>query len=694
MPHARSVYVAASEAESGKTLVALGVLELLARRSPRIGIFRPVVADTTHPDAVLELLTAQGPHRPATGVDYDAVQADPDAALETILERFAPLEEECDSVLVVGTDFTGVGAPVELAFNARVAVTLGVPVLPVVKGAGRDAREVAAAVDVALATLRASSCQVLGVVANRVPPAEARAIEAALADEEVPAFVVPEDPLLGAPTVGALLKAVDARSLTGDPELLEREALGLIVAAMTVPNLLEHLDEGTFVVTPGDRADVLLTVLTAHASTTFPFLSGIVLTGGLEPPAPVRHLLEGLNSPLPVALTAADTYDTARALSGVRGRIRPQAGRRVETALALFEGHVDEHLLLERLDFAGAAGGVVTPLQFERELVERARAHRRRIVLPEGTEERVLRAAEILLDRDVADLTLLGPPDVVRQAAERLRLDVSGARVVDPEAPALREHLAAEYAARRAHKGVTLDGARDIVVDPSYAGTLMVALGMADGMVSGAAHTTAQTIRPSFELIRARPGVSLVSSVLFMCLPDRVLVYGDCAINPNPTSEQLADIALSSAETAAAFGVPPRIAMLSYATGESGRGEDVDRVSEATALVRARRPDLLVEGPIQYDAAVDLSVAATKLPRSEVAGRATVFVFPDLNTGNTTYKAVQRSAGAVAIGPVLQGLNRPVNDLSRGATVRDIVNTVAITAIQAWEQERAQPLAA
>jgi len=701
MPRARTVYVAASEAGSGKTLVALGLLELLARRAPRLGIFRPVVADDGLPDPVLALLAAQGPHRAASGVGHEAVQADPEAALATILERFAPLGEECDSVLVVGTDFTGVGAPVELAFNARIAVTLGAPVLGVVKGAGRGAPEIAAAIDVALQTLRGSAGQVLGVVANRVAPEVARTLRGAQPTASplaaaTPTYVVPEDPLLAAPTVGSLLRAADARLLWGTERLLAREALELVVAAMTVPNLLERLDDGAVVVTPGDRADVLLAVLSAHASGTFPTLAGIVLTGGLEPAEPVRHLVAGLGSPLPVALTEADTYATARALAGVRGRITPEAERKVETALALFEAHVDGDALLERLRFARVAADVVTPLQFERELLERARAHRRRIVLPEGTEERVLRAAEILLERDVADLTLLGSPDAVRGAAEALRLDVSAARVVDPEAPALRERFAAEYARRRAHKGVTLDVARDVVVDPTYAGTLMVLLGMADGMVSGAAHTTAQTLRPSFELIRARPGVSLVSSVFFMCLPDRVLVYGDCAINPNPTREQLADIAALSAQTAARFGVEPRVAMLSYATGESGRGKDVDRVREATALVRARHPELPVEGPIQYDAAVDASVARTKLPESTVAGRATVFVFPDLNTGNTTYKAVQRSAGAVAVGPVLQGLNRPVNDLSRGATVRDIVNTVAITAIQAGEEATARlaPLAA
>src|SRR5690606_18001718 len=302
---------------------------------------------------------------------------------------------------------------------------------------------------------------------------------------------------------------------------------------------------------------------------------------------------------------------------------------------------------------------------------------------PEGGDDRILRAASTLLARDVADLTILGDEAAIRARGSELGLDLSGASVVSPTDPELRDRFATTYAELRAHKGMTVDRAREIVVDVSYFGTLMVHLGLADGMVSGAQHTTAHTIKPAFEIIKTVEGVSIVSSVFFMCLEDRVLVYGDCAVNPDPTAEHLADIAISSAATAAQFGVSPRVAMLSYSTGESGSGADVDKVRTATELVRERAPELVVEGPIQYDAAVDASVAATKMPDSEVAGRATVLVFPDLNTGNNTYKAVQRSAGAVAVGPVLQGLRRPVNDLSRGALVQDIVNTVAITAIQA-----------
>jgi phosphate acetyltransferase len=452
---------------------------------------------------------------------------------------------------------------------------------------------------------------------------------------------------------------------------------------MTVPHVLDHLVDGGVVITPSDRSDVVLGVLMAHASQNFPSLAGLFLNGGFEVPAQVERLVDGLELRLPVVTTSGDTYTTATRLAAAQGRLSKESPRKVDAAMALFGEHVDGDELLRRLDVT--PGDVVTPLMFEHALVERARGQRRRIVLPEGEEERILQAAESLLLRGVADLTLLGSRSTVRARADHLGLDISAARIVDPHDDEMRERFALEYARLRAHKGMTVDAARDVVVDVSYFGTMMVLLGLADGMVSGAAHTTAHTIRPAFEVIRTAPGVSVVSSVFFMCLRDRVLVYGDCAVIPDPTAEQLADIAISSAATAAQFGVEPRVAMLSYSTGESGVGAEVDKVRTATALVRERRPHLSVDGPIQYDAAVDASVARTKLPGSEVAGRATVFVFPDLNTGNNTYKAVQRSAGAVAIGPVLQGLRRPVNDLSRGATVRDIVNTVAITAIQAAE---------
>ena len=450
---------------------------------------------------------------------------------------------------------------------------------------------------------------------------------------------------------------------------------------MSIVNVLPRLFEGAVVVIPADRAEVLLATLLANASGTFPSIAGIVLNGGFDLAEPVRRLLDGLGSKVPIITSDLGTYEAAVRIMSTRGRLAADSQRRYDTALSLFENHVDTTELLRAFGVARAT--VVTPLMFEFQLIERARAARKRIVLPEGDDDRVLRAAATVLKRGIADLVILGEPFEVRARALELGIDIQAAEVLSPFDAVHVHKFADEYTRLRAHKGMTFERAADTVTDVSYFGTMMVHAGLADGMVSGAAHTTAHTIRPAFEIIKTKPGVSVVSSVFLMALADRVLVYGDCAVIPDPTSEQLADIAVSSAATAAQFGIEPKVAMLSYSTGESGTGADVDKVRAATALVRERAPELLVEGPIQYDAAADAAVGAAKLPGSEVAGRATVFVFPDLNTGNNTYKAVQRSAGAVAIGPVLQGLNKPINDLSRGALVQDIVNTIAITAIQA-----------
>ena len=681
---ARSILITSAEGDTGKSTIALGLLDLLTRTVARVGVFRPVTRSTDSPDYVLELLLAHDgvdlAYETCVGVTYDEIHADPEAALSRIVSRYHDVERLCDVVVIVGSDYTDVAGPTELAFNARVAANLGAPVLLVVRGSARTPDEVRAMTEVAVAELRTQHAEVLGVVANRCDPQSLLSMRAALGDD-LPVWTVPEDRLLSAPTVGALMEAVGGRLMVGDEELLQREALDVMVGAMSIEHLLEKLADGAVIITPGDRADILLGLLVAHAAEGFPSLAGIILNGGFYPAPVVSRLVDGLGTRLPIIRTDMGTFKTASAAATTRGRLTADSQRKVDLALALFEKHVDGQAVLDRMDVARPS--VVTPLMFEYELLSRARDDRKHIVLPEGSDDRILRAASTLLQREVAGLTILGSEAAIRARATELGLDISGATVVDPKDGELHERFAREYTQMRKHKGMTLERAREIVGSVSYFGTMMVELGLADGMVSGAMHTTAHTIKPSFEIIKTVPGTSVVSSVFLMCLDDRVLVYGDCAVNPDPTAEQLADIAISSAETAVQFGIEPRIAMLSYSTGESGTGADVDKVRAATALVRERRPDLDVEGPIQYDAAVDASVAKTKMPESSVAGRATVFIFPDLNTGNNTYKAVQRSAGAVAIGPVLQGLRKPVNDLSRGALVQDIVNTVAITAIQA-----------
>lgn len=651
-------------------------------------MFRPITRLGEDRDYILELLLASATaglsYDECVGVSYQQVHEDPDVAIAEIVDRFHRVAEQCDAVLIVGSDYTDVATPSELSMNARIAVNLGAPVVLAVKAADRTPAEVAHVVEVCLAELNHQHAHAAAVVANRCDPAQLDAVAQALKPLGPPAYVLPEEPLLVAPSVAELQVAVDGTMIAGDPELLSREAMGVMVAGMTAEHCLERLTEGVAVVTPGDRSDVVLAVVSAHAAEGFPSLSCIILNGGLDLHPAIASLVEGLGLRLPIVATKYGTFETASRVAGARGRVTAKSQRKIDTALALMDKHVDVNDLIAQLSIPIPA--VTTPQMFTYQLLDQARSDRKRIVLPEGTDDRILKAAGRLLQHEVAELTILGEESQIRSRAAELGVDIDAAVVLDPRTSELCDQFAEQYAELRRKKGVTVEQAREIIHDVSYFGTMLVHNEMVDGMVSGAAHTTAHTVRPAFEIIRTAPGISTVSSIFLMCLADRVLAYGDCAIVPDPTSEQLADIAISSSRTAAQFGIDPRVAMLSYSTGTSGTGADVDKVRAATELVRRREPELLVEGPIQYDAAVEPSVAATKMPDSPVAGRATVLIFPDLNTGNNTYKAVQRSAGAIAIGPVLQGLNKPVNDLSRGALVEDIVNTVAITAIQAQGQ--------
>ncbi|WP_396903826.1 phosphate acetyltransferase [Mycolicibacterium phlei] len=685
---ASTIYVASPEGDTGKSTVALGILHRLRAKVARVGVFRPITRLGEDRDYILELLLSQAtaglPYEDCVGVSYEQLHDDPDAALADIVDRFHRVADRCDAVLIVGSDYTDVAAPSELSTNARIAANLGAPVVLAVKAKDRTPEQVAHIVDICLAEISAQHAHTAAVVANRCDPAQLGAVGDALAAAGPKCYALPEEPLLVAPSVAELQEAVEGTLISGDPALLSREAMDLMVAGMTAERVLERISEGVAVVAAADRSDVVLALASAHAAEGFPSLSCIILNGGLDLHPAIAALVSGLKLRLPIITTRFRTFETASRVASTRGRVMAHSVRKIDTAIALMEQYVDLDDLLEQLAIPIPA--VVTPQMFTYQLMEWARAARKRIVLPEGDDDRILTAAGRLLQRGVTELTILGDESQVRSRAAELGVDLAGATVLDPQTSELCDKFAEQYAEMRRHKGVTLEQARETMHDVSYFGTMLVHNDLVDGMVSGARHTTAHTVRPAFEIIRTQPDVSTVSSIFLMCLADRVLAFGDCAIVPDPTAEQLADIAISSARTASRFGIEPRVAMLSYSTGTSGSGADVDKVRTATELVRERAPEILVDGPIQYDAAVEPSVARSKMPDSPVAGRATVLIFPDLNTGNNTYKAVQRSAGAIAIGPVLQGLNKPVNDLSRGALVEDIVNTVAITAIQAQDR--------
>lgn len=687
-----ALYITATGPATGKSAIALGTMQMLTRNMRNVGIFRPIInepqLDDQDPDIRLMLehfkidMDYQDTFAYTQTEARDIInQGSRNLLLENIIQKFKQIQENRDFVLCIGTDFLGKDPVFEFELNAEIAANLGCPVMLVTSGDRETYKDIADSMQLVMESLQPYSLDVIATIVNR----------SALSQTELDelrhllgglVYAVPNDPALGRATMNDVKKGLDAQILFGENRM-DTLVGEYLVAAMHVDNFLRYIEKDQLVITPGDRTDILLGAIASRLSSSMPDIAGVLLTGGLQPPESILKLVEGwTGAPLPILLTQNHTYRTITALQEIYGLIEPGDTRKINTVLGLYEHHVNGKEISKKL-LEERHSNRMTPMMFEFELIERAKSDKMRIVLAEGEEERILRASDILLRREVADLILLGNVDHIKSRANSLNLDISAATLIDPvKSPKFTEYVSAYHEFRKA-KGITEEQARDIMADATYYGTMMVKLNDADGMVSGAINTTAHTIRPAFEFIKTKPGFSVVSSVFLMCLKDRVLVFGDCAVNPNPTAQQLAEIAIASAHTAKVFGIEPRVAMLSYSTGASGKGADVDVVIEATKIAKEMAPDLALEGPLQYDAAIDPIVAKTKLPGSQVAGRATVFIFPDLNTGNNTYKAVQRAAHAIAIGPVLQGLNKPVNDLSRGCLVPDIVNTVAITAIQA-----------
>ncbi|MDD3311745.1 phosphate acetyltransferase [Pseudodesulfovibrio sp.] len=702
----KSLYIAATEPRSGKSAILLGVMQLLRAHVKRVAIFRPIINDPLKdvPDHDIDLAVRHFkldiPYERTHAYTLSEArrllnQGKKALLLETTLNKFKELEKEYDFVLCEGSDYIGENATLEYEMNIAIISNLGCPVLLVVNGCGQDEADLCDTAQRTVETFEQRGLEILGLIVNRADPDMPATLldtirERTASTHPLLTYIIPDDKRLGDPTIRDVIKWLDATVLYGHGQL-GQPVDNFLVAAMHIANFLNYVAEGSLIITPGDRSDIILAALTSRQSSAYGNIAGMVLTGGIQPTESLHRLIEGWTGvPVPILSVKDHTFRTTQILQALHGTIDPENTAKIASALALFESRVDTEELRKRL--VTTVSHKITPFMFEYNLVEKAKSRRQRIVLPEGLSDRVLQAAEILVRRNVAEIILLGDEAEVRQAASRLGVQLGGARIINPTESDRFEAYATAYFETRKHKGIRMEDARDRMSDPTYYGTMMVKMGDADGMVSGSVTTTAQTIRPAFEFIKTRPGSSIVSSVFLMCMNDKVVCFGDCAVNPKPDAAQLAEIALDSAATARLFGIEPKVAMLSYSTGTSGKGEDVEKVIEATELAKKlaaeRGLDVPIEGPLQYDAAVDPEVARTKLPDSKIAGHATVFIFPDLNTGNNTYKAVQRAVpDSTAIGPVLQGLNKPVNDLSRGCRVRDIVNTVAITAIQAQAEK-------
>ncbi len=693
----KGIYVATIEPNSGKSVVVLGLMRMLLGKTAKVGYFRPIIEDIkvgemdNHINTVVSYFEIDINYKKTYAFTRSQVldlynQGKSGKVIDEIIKKYKNLEERFDFILVEGTDFSHENSSLELDINLLISKNLGLPAIIVSQGDGKLLSDVVDNVQLAHDTFK-EEVDVLSIMTNKINPDEVSTLKSLLKariNSGTDITVIPKINSLASPTVKEIVKTLKGNILFGH-DMLNNQVDNFNVATMQLRNYLNQLKDDCLVITAGDRADIILGSLQANRSKNYPKISGIILTGGLMPEESILKLIEGLSSIVPIISVKGGTFSVANEIGKIKSRIYAENIEKIETSIATFEKHVDTDKLAN--DLITFRSDIFTPRMFQYNLLQRALKDKKHIVLPEGDDERVLKAAARLIDAHVVELTLIGEKEKIKERIENydISLDINDVNIVNPiESPHFKDYVNTFYELRK-HKGVNLDMAKDAMTDVSYFGTMMIYKGHADGMVSGAVHTTAHTLRPALQFIKTKPGVNIVSSVFFMCLEDRVSIFGDCAINPNPNAEQLAEIAISSAKTAQDFGVEPKVAMLSYSSGASGKGEDVERVRKATEIAKAQAPNLKIEGPIQYDAAVDMRIGKSKLPDSEVAGQASVLIFPDLNTGNNTYKAVQRETGALAIGPMLQGLNKPVNDLSRGCTADDIYSTVIITAIQAQD---------
>ena len=694
----KSIFIATAEPFAGKSIIALGIVNMLLGKAQKIGYFKPIINQDhhgkkdVHIETILDYFRLAIPYEDTFAFTrHDALQRLEDSGqgemIDVIINKYKKLEDKYDFTVIEGSDFRGEGLAFEFEANLSIAKNLSAPALIVISGQGKTTAQI---VNMALSVFRSfqnREVQVLGVIANKVNPDQVADVKELLSNqlpEDVILAIIPFNKSLQSPTMNEIYENLGGKLIFGG-DYLSNKVDHFITGAMQVPNFLNHIAENVLIVTPGDRGDIIIAALQANVSTSYPKIAGLVLTAGSEPEEPIMRLINGLQTVVPIISVKTGTFQTTTQIGSIQSKISADNPKKIELGIQTFEKYVDMQALDDKIITFKPEG--ITPHMFQYQLTKWAKSIKKHIVLPEGNDDRILKATARLINQEIVDLTILGDANEIAASIKRLglSLDLSKIKIINPaHSDHYSDYVETLYELRKS-KNVTIEMARDLMTDVSYFGTMMVYKGHADGMVSGAVHTTQHTIRPALQFLKTKPGVSVVSSVFFMCLSDRVSVFGDCAVNPNPTAEMLAEIAISSAESSRRFGIEPRIAMLSYSSGTSGEGEDVEKVRRATEIVKQKRPDLKVEGPIQYDAAVDPVVGFQKLPDSEVAGKASVLIFPDLNTGNNTYKAVQRETGALAIGPMLQGLNKPVNDLSRGCTVDDIFNTVIITAIQCQE---------
>lgn len=711
---ADSLYVTSSDILRKNSPVLVGLAHILEQKFSSVGYFRPI-QPLGGSDHHLELMQSQLELTDKVEELYGATSEQAldlwlndkeDDLIDSIMNQFEKARQGHDFMIIEGSQITNHDSAMSWKVNTEIARALGAPVLLITdfdkasRTNGDLVEEIMSRTLLGKEQVEAAGLNFFGTIANRVKAKDPHAMQdklrAKFAQHKLPYLgFLPRDDMIASKRLNEVTHKLGATQLFGSKQIANHVVVSDAVVCTSYLkdffSLMKKYKDGILVITSADRSDVMLGLLASRIPNVLPTVSGIVLTNGDYPQSNTREILQGVSEldktglSIPIFVVPSDTYATANAFSRIGSDILPTSVRKIEQCKVIFDEYIEKEMLVGELD----QGYVIhrSPKHFQHFVFNKARSVQRHIVLTEGEDIRVLQAADEALRQRLAKITILGNPDEIKLHAKTLNLDLSEANIVKTSESELLDKYTAQFFEKRKHKGVTEQVARDMVTDETYFGTMMVESGEADGMVSGACHTTANTIRPALQLIKTSPDRPLVSSVFFMCLEDGVRIYGDCAVNTDPTAEELAQIAVTSAESAEAFGMIPRVALLSYATGDSNTGPIIDKVRQATRIAQSMRPDLDIYGPIQYDAAVDESIAKTKLKAipsgARVGGHANVLIFPDLNTGNNTYKAVQQSTQCIAMGPMLQGLRKPVNDLSRGATVKDIVTTIAITAIQA-----------
>ncbi|NLS13899.1 phosphate acetyltransferase [Vibrio sp. SM6] len=710
----RTIMLIPASAGVGLTSASMGVLRSMERKGVKVSFYKPIAQPRDggdQPDLTSTIVAVNsdikiGQSMPMSVAESLIGNDNMDELLETVVERYNQINKDADVTLIEGLVPTR-KHPFANQVNAEIAATLGAEIVLIATPGTDNPAQLKDSIEVACSNFGGTKNKAIsGVIINKLnaPVDDAGRTRPDLSEifddadsatknqlEVMQIFnsspirvlgCVPWNIDLIATRAIDMAKHLNAE-IINEGEMNTRRIKSITFCARSLPNMIEHFKPGSLLVTSADRPDVI--VAASLAAMNGVDIGAVLLTGGYDMPAEIADLCKpAFETGLPIFKAQGNTWQTSLNLQSFSLEVPADDKERIEFISEHVASHIDG-AWIDSMTEGTQKSRRLSPPAFRYQLTEFARKAGKRIVLPEGDEPRTVKAAAICAERGIAECVLLGNPEEIRRVAAQQGVELgAGVQIID--ADAIRENYVARLVELRGAKGMTEVVAREKLQDSVFLGTMMLENNEVDGLVSGAVHTTANTIVPPFQIIKTAPSASIVSSIFFMLLPDQVLVYGDCAINPDPTAEQLAEIAIQSADSAAAFGIEPRVAMISYSTGESGKGADVDKVREATKLAQEKRPDLIIDGPLQYDAAIMENVAASKAPNSPVAGKATVFVFPDLNTGNTTYKAVQRSADLVSIGPMLQGMRKPVNDLSRGALVDDIVYTIALTAIQATQE--------